>query len=321
MFALVLLDGLQSRASLGGPACTSSRPLRLLFAGKFIYSSEKGASPPLGAERIIRFKYLASNQPVVPLLLKPKPSQEITQYQISRIICSCGHNTAQPQGQGRALGARRSCCRQRDTCRGQRPSNVVLHCAVGLGSMCSHNEQAPPQKKRLSSEKRPIAAGSKDFPAAAVGTSQFSLQSSQKSFLSARSGFPGWVLTGQLVQSRKGYVRASEHEKYVAQLWRSAHRHAESAGRPCWLRQGQGSPVCPITSQRARVREALQSSTVRDNLREGAGQGRGGGEMCLRQTEPSISKGRTGAQRGHENHPPPPPLLSVFVSFYLPSAA
>lgn len=75
------------------------------------------------------------------------------------------------------------------------------------------------------------------------------------------------------------------------------------------------SPGSPATALGG---EKPGRSTAQDNLREGASQGRGGENVF--QAEPSISKGRTGAQRGHENRSPPP-LLSVFVSFYLPSAA
>lgn len=92
-----------------------------------------------------------------------------------------------------------------------------------------------------------------------VGTLQFSLQSFLKSFLS-KDYFPGWVL---LVQSRRGYVRACEHQRYVAQLWRLAQHHAESAGRPRWLRQGSAccwSAASTLSCEKAHY--AVQSRVV-----------------------------------------------------------
>lgn len=45
--------GISAKSTRCSPACTSSRSLQLLFAGIFIYLSEKGASLHLAAERII----------------------------------------------------------------------------------------------------------------------------------------------------------------------------------------------------------------------------------------------------------------------------
>lgn len=81
------------------PARTSSRSLQLLFAGIFIYLSEKGASLHLDAERIITLKTLLCIWAVCgPPSSKNQTKnalQEITKYQISRTVCFCGPQAQQ----------------------------------------------------------------------------------------------------------------------------------------------------------------------------------------------------------------------------------
>ena len=156
-----------------------------------------------------------------------------------------------------------------------RPRNLFLHC--GWAQWAATMSKLPKKRGHLQIKcPLPATAGGKDFP---VLTAVF-----PKALSLCKLWFPGWVSTGQFVQSRKGYVRAHEHGGSEARLWHPAHHHAESAGSLSWLRQG--SPFCWITSQSTWLREALQSCTVRDNLREGAGQGRAGGKCVSDRQSP-----------------------------------
>lgn len=77
-------------------------------------------------------------------------------------------------------------------------------CAVA--GLNAQPQWASPPKKRSSSDKGPLpaTAGGEDFPAAVVGTLQFSLPSSPKSFLSARSGFLDGRSQGSLCRAEGG---------------------------------------------------------------------------------------------------------------------
>lgn len=106
--------------------------------------------------------------------------------------------------------------------------------------------------------------------------------------------------------------QASMREMWLSAGARPAATLSQLGGRAGCVRAG----ALPSVGSPARERETLQHGTALDNSRDWVAWG----GLRKRVSEPSVSKGRTGMQRGREKRspPPPPPRLLPLFPFIFP---